>query len=292
MLSPVVEKRIEKLEALADELDLVLKEHGWTAYAFKILSKMRVLVAVLNDESVDAEECLHDIIMEFRQDAGNMFDAFKDAYQDKWITTENGHKIHISEEGEPDKGNPYVLEAISDGIEKKETEEKAKKEAEEAEKAKAQESEKKRQEHPRKDDMICEDKVEFENSGAITKDSKGKLVTHFNHDEDIMQVTRQIKEVGSSDGNFYKVCRGIIEHLTVFASAKVGRGVDVEQKLIGQVGGSAGSWKHVKGIGTVVDKEGNQRKADLHWFESPECGQVRWKIKQFAEDMDESKVYW
>lgn len=27
----------------------------------------------------------------------------------RWVTTENGHKIHINEEGEPDKGNPHVL---------------------------------------------------------------------------------------------------------------------------------------------------------------------------------------
>lgn len=32
----------------------------------------------------------------------------------KWITTENNHKVHLNEEGEPDKGNPHVIEAMTD----------------------------------------------------------------------------------------------------------------------------------------------------------------------------------
>ena len=31
----------------------------------------------------------------------------------KWITTENGHKVHLNEAGEPDKGNPYVVRQMS-----------------------------------------------------------------------------------------------------------------------------------------------------------------------------------
>lgn len=36
----------------------------------------------------------------------------------KWITTENNHKVHLNENGEPDKGNPHVIEAMgaSDAI--------------------------------------------------------------------------------------------------------------------------------------------------------------------------------
>jgi hypothetical protein len=33
----------------------------------------------------------------------------------KWITTENGHKVHLNEEGEPDKGNPHVVELMAGG---------------------------------------------------------------------------------------------------------------------------------------------------------------------------------
>jgi len=33
----------------------------------------------------------------------------------RWITTENGHKVHLNEEGEPDKGNPHVISKMSGG---------------------------------------------------------------------------------------------------------------------------------------------------------------------------------
>lgn len=40
-----------------------------------------------------------------------------DAAEDKghWITTENGHKVHLNEEGTPDKGNPHVIEKMAGG---------------------------------------------------------------------------------------------------------------------------------------------------------------------------------
>lgn len=31
----------------------------------------------------------------------------------RWITTENGHKVHLNEEGVPDKGNPHVIAAMN-----------------------------------------------------------------------------------------------------------------------------------------------------------------------------------
>ena len=33
----------------------------------------------------------------------------------RWVTTENDHKIHINEEGVPDKGNPHVIKAMTSG---------------------------------------------------------------------------------------------------------------------------------------------------------------------------------
>jgi len=33
----------------------------------------------------------------------------EDDEEGRWVTTEDNHKVHINEEGEPDKGNPYVI---------------------------------------------------------------------------------------------------------------------------------------------------------------------------------------
>ena len=263
MLTEFIDKRIKALEDLCDELPLLVSDKPWSSYALGLLEKMQRIAASLADPSEDANF------------DGSMMDAFKDA----WITTKNGNKVHFNENGEPDKGKPHVLELIKGAVEKSEAEEVANQQREAAKKK-----------YPRKDNMSCEDTVSFKNHGAVTRDKLGRKVTHFDHDEDVMQVTRPVT-LQDSTGQMYKLCRGEIQHLTVFASDSVGRGVDVAEKLTEQVGGSVKSWKHVKGI-AVVERGGVRRQADVHWFESPESGQVLWKIKQWREDMDESQVYW
>lgn len=63
MISPVVEKRIEKLDSLIDELGVV-SEDGWTDYAVKILGEIWIIAYVLDDEDENAEKILSDTIKE------------------------------------------------------------------------------------------------------------------------------------------------------------------------------------------------------------------------------------
>lgn len=248
MNSEVVEKRIEEISTICEELGHIIPQDGWTDYAVNLLGRLQKLAVILDDEDERAD---------------GMYEAFKNA----WITTENNHKIHIGDDGEPDKGNPYVLEAIKGAMESTDAK-------------------------YRKEGMRCENPVEFDRPGSITTDKVGRKVTHFNHDEDTMKVTKQVKIDDEFAGKKYKICREPIEHLTVFAGEGAESSLDVAEYLADQVGGSKGSWKHVKGIGTVVGEDGKKRKVDIHWFESPESGQVGWKIKEFLEDMDESQIYW
>lgn len=246
----------DKIIDICNELKALLSNDGaFTFYVLNLFGKLQRLS--LQFGSV-------------REDAAIDLSKFAGGH---WVTSDDGHKIYVDKDGNPVAGNPYVLEAISGAANKKAAEEATAKR------------------FPRKGDMVCEKRVEFDNPGRNTKDSLGRTVTHFNHDEDIMEVTRQVK-VEDALGDQYKICREPIEHLTVFAADGVGRGLDVAEKLAEQSGGSAVSWKHVKGIGTVVDKNGQKRKADIHWFESPESGQVGWKIKRFADDMNDEDKYW
>ena len=247
MLSEVMENRIEEISAISDELSNILPRYGWNSYTRKLVERLRNVYSAI--ESDDARE-----------------DGMLDAFRDAWITTENNHKIHIGDDGNPDKGNPHVLEVIEGAMKSAESKQ-------------------------RKGDMRCEKPVKFEKPGSITSAKDGRKIFHFSHDENNMSLSKQIN-VRDESGSNYKICRGNIEHLTVFAASDMDRGVDVAEKLSEQFGGEAKSWKHVKGIGTIVDKDGKQGKADLHWFESPECGQVLFKVKQFLEDMDESQIYW
>lgn len=65
-----------------------------------------------------------DVVKEYRiRRADRLLDRLlKDGYrmdeeeEGQWFTTKNGHKIHVTEEGEIDKGNPYMLKAIGKPI--------------------------------------------------------------------------------------------------------------------------------------------------------------------------------
>lgn len=48
--------------------------------------------------------------------AAMMGEVREDAQSEKgeWITTKNGHRVHLNEEGVPDKGNPHVIEKMAE----------------------------------------------------------------------------------------------------------------------------------------------------------------------------------
>lgn len=51
----------------------------------------------------------------FRERRQKRLDAKADEDEGRWVTTEENHKIHINEEGVPDKGNPHVINAMESG---------------------------------------------------------------------------------------------------------------------------------------------------------------------------------
>lgn len=70
-----------------------------------------------------------------------------------------------------------------------------------------------------------------------------------------------------------------ITDVTDFAGKGCKRSIDVEPYLIEQVGGNPGEWVKAKGNAPVILPSGKERDAELHWFEHPEKGQVRMKVK-------------
>lgn len=143
----------------------------------------------------------------------------------------------------------------------------------------------------RKGKMKPEIPVTFKNPKVLNKDKAGGVISHFNHDEDIMDVTKGFPLMDEC-ADSYNLCVGKIEHLTVYA----GKGTDVKlgvaDSIARQHGGKPEDWKHVKGMGKVKGKDGNIEEADIHWFENENIGQVRWKIKQKRSEMGESSIYW
>lgn len=71
-----------------------------------------------------------------------------------------------------------------------------------------------------------------------------------------------------------------ITDVTDFAGKGQKRGIDVEKNLVAQhPGTSAGEWVKSKGTAKVVLSGGQEKEAELHWFEHPDAGQVSIKVK-------------
>lgn len=71
-----------------------------------------------------------------------------------------------------------------------------------------------------------------------------------------------------------------ITKIVDFAGGKSDKPVKVEKFLIDKYGGDKGSWTHTRGQAEVMDKEGNAKTVEIHWFESQGVGQVNMKIKR------------
>lgn len=267
---------------ICHELKALLSVNGaFDAYKLKLLGRLQRLSLSIGLDDEREDEKLGDIMAaQFaKKNKANIPNDLteQEKQQGFYFREVNGNAIKFSAEtgemidGQPKAmgGNSSVSDMIKQTIDRNEA----------------------RKKYPRKGNAVCEERVTFKNHGLIGKDKDGHVVTHFNHDENTMKVTVQVN-VKDRQGRKFKICKGKIEHLTIFAADGVGRGVDVADELADKVGGTARGWKHSKGIGTVVDKSGKQYKADLHWFENPEVGQCCWKIKEFLDNMKETDKYW
>lgn len=58
---------------------------------------------------------------------------------------------------------------------------------------------------------------------------------------------------------------------------------DVSEGLTKQYGGSPEKWQHCKGNG-VIDFFGEERKAEVHWFQEETVGKVKFKIKRWLDE--------
>lgn len=103
------------------------------------------------------------------------------------------------------------------------------------------------------------------------------------------------RSVGSQAKNFpiidketgieYRFVEGTrVENPTVFAGY---RGVkplnpDTVAGLVGEYGGKPEKWQHAKGVGTL-DVDGDEVKAEVHWFQEESIGKVKFKIKRWLE---------
>ena len=57
---------------------------------------------------------------------------------------------------------------------------------------------------------------------------------------------------------------------------------EVAEGLSEQIGGKPSEWQHCKGIG-LLDREGEEQEAEIHWFQEPSVGKHRFRVKEWFD---------
>ena len=88
----------------------------------------------------------------------------------------------------------------------------------------------------------------------------------------------------SSDETFRFVEGTNIQNREVFAGygTKVPLHEGVAEGLTKTFGGDESKWQHAKGIG-VLDYHGEERTAEVHWFQEQSVGKVKFKVKEWLD---------
>lgn len=113
--------------------------------------------------------------------------------------------------------------------------------------------------------------------------SGGGDITRFERADSKVNVTSEI-EVKLGRYGKATMLVGELSDVSDFAGVEGKKAVMVEEHLINQYGGTAGSWRHTKGVGAVRLGDGTETKAELHWFENDDVGQIKWKVKKFVQE--------
>lgn len=58
---------------------------------------------------------------------------------------------------------------------------------------------------------------------------------------------------------------------------------EVAEGLAEELGGKPENWQHCKGFG-VIDDEGEEREAEVHWFQEESAGKHRFKVKEWKDE--------
>ena len=98
--------------------------------------------------------------------------------------------------------------------------------------------------------------------------------------------SRNYRVKDTETGEFYSFIEGTkIQNAEVFAGHKAKKALreEVAEGLSEQYGGTPNKWQHSKGVG-VLDINGEERKAEVHWFQEETVGKVGFKVKRWLDE--------
>lgn len=87
-------------------------------------------------------------------------------------------------------------------------------------------------------------------------------------------------------GEFFHFAEGTrIQNISVFAGKGTKHSLHegVAEGLSEQLGGKSENWQHAKGNG-IIDYYGEERLAEVHWFQEETVGKVKFKVKRWIDE--------
>ena len=91
-------------------------------------------------------------------------------------------------------------------------------------------------------------------------------------------------EVLLPDGSYTTFIEGTrITNIKVIAGKGRDRKIDEIENLVARYGGDYFEWQKKKGIG-YIDYYGESAKAEVHWYEEPNVGAVKFKLKELLDE--------
>lgn len=91
--------------------------------------------------------------------------------------------------------------------------------------------------------------------------------------------------IDPTTGEFFRFVEGTkIRNAEVFAGHGVRKPLleEVAEGLTKEFGGTPEKWQHAKGFG-VLDYDGDEVEAEVHWFQEESVGKVKFKVKRWLE---------
>lgn len=98
--------------------------------------------------------------------------------------------------------------------------------------------------------------------------------------------TRNYDVLDPSTGEIFHFAEGTkIQNAQVFAGSGTKKSLHegVAEGLSEQLGGSPEKWQHCKGDG-VLDYHGEERAAEVHWFQEETVGKAKFKVKEWKDE--------
>lgn len=122
--------------------------------------------------------------------------------------------------------------------------------------------------------------VKGQRGGSKTKNSPPEI-TKFKTSNGSMKITSDLSVKFSKSGKSTVTIKAGEEITGIYSFAGKGSGKNlvVSGLLAKQYGGKPKEWAHLCGFADVITDKGNKYRAEIHWFEHEDVGQIKFKVK-------------